>query len=396
MRETPAVVGQVRGEKAWRRAGDDEEAGAARRRPPGVSRLLDLPERPRPSVGKSKANRGPPYCASPTHRPARRAPHRVLRWLRRARYRPRAGARAEVRPGGPWPAFRFVRSRPRELVMRRPRYVTLRRPGPFGAGRCSSNRRTPARRARGDVAGLAEPREVPRHAPRIGDNREELHAPPARFAGEHVEPERALQKLGPRPVRPGTLRWSVLHLERRRGDGRRLGGDALSPATRRREHPRVPHRVEPRWRYAGSEPGEQRQRVHFHGKCPVSERTFQNDAHEAVWPQLDAFLRDGGTQDVPEKRLLARGVVAAGSRRRVQGSRRETHRAACRSRARAAAAEAVPAAMTGPRAAFGPRRRTPRGAPRHRRGPRRPGPSDRRASAEAFRGARQQMTTAGC
>ena len=56
----------------------------------------------------------------------------------------------------------------------------------------------------------------------------------------------------------------------------------------------------------------------FHRKRAASERTFQNDAHEAVWPQLHALLCDGRAEDVPQKRLLARGVVAASSRRRVQ------------------------------------------------------------------------------
>jgi len=68
----------------------------------------------------------------------------------------------------------------------------------------------------------------------------------------------------------------------------------------------------------GGEPGEQGQRVHLHRKRAASERTFQNDAHEAVVPSLDALLCDRRAEDVPQKRLLARGVVAAGSRRRVQ------------------------------------------------------------------------------
>ena len=48
----------------------------------------------------------------------------------------------------------------------------------------------------------------------------------------------------------------------------------------------------------GGEPGEQGQRVHFHRKRAASERTLQNDAHEAVWPQLHVLLRDGRAEDL--------------------------------------------------------------------------------------------------
>jgi len=75
------------------------------------------------SVGKSKANPGPTCCASATHRRAGGAWHREPRGLggglyrlRRGLHRPLAGARAEVRHGGPWPAFRIVRSPAREPV----------------------------------------------------------------------------------------------------------------------------------------------------------------------------------------------------------------------------------------------------------------------------------------
>ena len=69
----------------------------------------------------------------------------------------------------------------------------------------------------------------------------------------------------------------------------------------------------------GGEPGEPRQRVHFHSERPVGEGPLQDDAHEAVWPQLHARLREGRAQNVPEKRLLPRGVLRAGPRRGVQG-----------------------------------------------------------------------------
>ena len=105
-----------------------------------------------------------------------------------------------------------------------------------------------------------------------------------------------------------------------RGGG--LGGrrrrETRPPPARRRQHARVLHGVEPRWRHAGGQPAQQRQRVHVHRDRPVAVGLLQGDAHQAVRTLLHALLRHRRTQHVAQQRLPPRRVESARPRRRVQ------------------------------------------------------------------------------
>ncbi len=77
------------------------------------------------------------------------------------------------------------------------------------------------------------------------------------------------------------------------------GRDPRPPCARRSQHAGVLHCVEPRWRHTRRQATEERERVHVDRDGPVGVGALESDAHEAVWPHLEPFLRERGTEQLP-------------------------------------------------------------------------------------------------
>jgi hypothetical protein len=183
--------------------------------------------------------------------------------------------------------------------------------------------RSPGRRPLGRFCRLAEVSQDALDGLRLGDYGEQLHPPFARRALEHVDAERSLEELCPRPVAAAT----TLRGRRRRrvqvvGGCRGRGGlrdDARSELARRGEHACIANGVQPRRGHRSGEAREQGERVEVYGHRAVREGALESDAHEAVGAASDALLSHGRAQDVLAERLAPDGVERSSAGRGVQG-----------------------------------------------------------------------------
>lgn len=117
-------------------------------------------------------------------------------------------------------------------------------------------RRSTSRGSLRHVRRLADASQVPSDAPRVRDDREQLHPPAAAGARQNVEPKCSLEELGPRAVGASTrplghgrrvLRW----------DHRGLRGETGPELARRREHARVPNGMKARCGHRRRETAEE-------------------------------------------------------------------------------------------------------------------------------------------
>src|SRR5262249_48114579 len=144
-----------------------------------------------------------------------------------------------------------------------------------------------------------------------------------------VDGERPAEELGPGTVATtprgrrrralGELALRVWLGSRRR---ERRRHDLRTPLGRGSEHTCVPDTVLARRRDGGGEARQERERVEVDGGGAVAEGTAEDDAHEVVGEQPQAFLCDRRAQDVLDEGLARAGVVGASV---GGGMQREAH-----------------------------------------------------------------------